>query len=95
MEIINRLNKSLELFDNFEKELNIKNNNLKNINCIKVLTDDLLKYKTTSENVRFKNLSEKEKNTIKLIISRIDDLNKIVSPKNEIKQKFDNFNNLK
>ena len=95
MEIINSLNKSLELFDNFEKELNIKNNNLKIINCIKVLTDDLLKYKTTSENVRFKNLSEKEKNKIKLIISRIDDLNKIVSPKNEIKQKFDNFNNLK
>ncbi len=95
MEIINSLNKSLELFDNFEKELNINNNNLKIINCIKVLTDDLLKYKTTSENVRFKNLSEKEKNTIKLIISRIDDLNKIVSPKNEIKQKFDNFNNLK
>ena len=95
MEIINSLNKSLELFDNFEKELNNKNNNLKIIDCIKVLTNDLLKYKNTSNNVKFNNLSEKEKNTIKLIIGRIDKLNKIVSPKNEIKQKFDDFNNLK
>tara|TARA_B100000579_G_scaffold427277_1_gene435683 strand:+ start:801 stop:1088 length:288 start_codon:yes stop_codon:yes gene_type:complete len=95
MEFAQKLNNSLKLLENFELAVNVPNNNKNILDCVEAITLDMDQYKS-KENFDSCNSENTEvSTTIKEIIKKIDNLNKIVLPKSELSNKFSDFNTLK
>tara|TARA_B100000965_G_C19581558_1_gene753799 strand:+ start:492 stop:779 length:288 start_codon:yes stop_codon:yes gene_type:complete len=95
MEFAQKLNNSLKLLENFELAVNVPNNNKNILDCVEAIALDMDQYKS-KENFDSCNSENTEvSTTIKEIIKKIDNLNKIVLPKSELSNKFSDFNTLK
>ncbi len=95
MELDQKLNKSLELLENFEQAINLPNNNKNILDCVEAITLDMSQYQQKENLTRFSEEKNETNKIIKEIIQKIDDLNKTVRPKSELSNKFSEFNTLK
>ncbi len=95
MEFAQKLNNSLKLLENFELAVNVPNNNKNILDCVEAITLDMDQYKSKENFDSFNSENTEVSTTIREIIKKIDNLNKIVLPKSELSNKFSDFNTLK
>ena len=99
MTLVETLDQSSKLLDDFESTINSTKNNQKIIDLVEKISIDLKKYESkdllNNDDIQSESKKEIIKTKIQEIIHKIDKLNLIVVPKSNLGKNFSEFNELK